>query len=167
MSSAAEAESVGVYHNAKVAVPIRTALEELGHPQPPTIIRTGNSTAHGILTSAIRQKRSKAFDMNVYWIRDRIKRKQFNIFWDKGKNNKADYFTKHFPPQHHKATRYQYLQPPTPLQANAVHSLVQGCVTTICRGLNNIRTLEPRSGSCPNIKLHRYKSTTRRITANG
>ena len=152
MSSAAEAESIGVYHNSKVAVPIRTALQELGHPQPPTIIRTDNSTAHGILTSTIRQKRSKAFDMNVYWIRDRVKRKQFQIFWDKGRNNKAYYFTKHFPPKHHKSTRYIYLQPPTPHQANTVNSLVQGCVNTIFSSLSNIRTLEPRSGSCPNIR---------------
>ena len=95
------------------AVPIRTALAELGHVQPPTTIRTDNSTSHGILTSTIRQNRFKAFDMNIYWIKDRIKRKQFFSFWDKGPHNKADYFTKHFPPRHHKEIRYTYLyQPP-------------------------------------------------------
>ena len=128
MSSAAEAESIGIYHNGKTAIPIRTALEELGHPQPPTIIKTDNSTAHGILPSKIRQKRSNAFDMNVYWIKDRIKQKQ-KIFWERGKNNKADYFTKHFPPKHHKSMRYVYLQPPT--NSNVINSLVQGCVNAI------------------------------------
>ena len=113
MSSAAEAETIGIFHNAKTAVPIRTALEELGHPQPPTTIRTDNSTSHGILTSTIRQKRSKAFDMRIYWIKDRIKRGQFFLFWDRGKNNLADYFTKHFPPKHHRQIRYTYLHPPS------------------------------------------------------
>ena len=66
MSLAAEAETIGIFHNAKVAVPIRTALAELNHPQPPATIRTDNNTSHGILTSTIRQKSSKAFDMNIY-----------------------------------------------------------------------------------------------------
>ena len=66
MSSAAEAETIGIFHNAKTAVPIRTTLQELGHQQPATTIRTDNSTSHGILTSTIRQKKSKAFDMNIY-----------------------------------------------------------------------------------------------------
>ena len=74
----------GIFHNAKVAVPIRTALTELNHPQPPSTIRTDNSTSHGILTSTIRQKCSKAFDMNIYRVKDRIKRKQFFLFWYKG-----------------------------------------------------------------------------------
>ena len=64
-------------------------------------------------------------------MKDRIKRKQFYLFWDKGKNNRADYFTKNFPPKHHNEIRYTYLHPP---QANiicAVKILVQGCVNTM------------------------------------
>ena len=102
MSSAVEAETIGIFHNAKVAVPIRTALTELNHPQPPAKIRTDNITFHVILTSTIRQKCSKSFDMNIYWVKYIIKRKQFFLFWDRGKNNKADYFTKHFPPKYYK-----------------------------------------------------------------
>ena len=128
MSSAAEAETIGIFHNAKTAVPIRNTLEELEHIQPPTTIRTDNSTSFGILTSTIRQKRSKAFDMNIYWIKDRIKRKQFYLFWDKGTNNRADYFTKHFPPKHHKQIRYTYLHRPTATVIRAVRTLVQGCI---------------------------------------
>ena len=80
MSLVAETETIGGFHNKKTAVPIRTTLNELGHLQPPTTIRTDNSTSHGILTSTIRQKISKAFDMNIYWIKDRIKRKQVYFF---------------------------------------------------------------------------------------
>ena len=61
MSPVAQAETIGAFHNTKTAVPIRTTLNELGHPQQPTTIRTDNSTSHGILTSTIRQKISKVF----------------------------------------------------------------------------------------------------------
>ena len=40
MQSAAEAECGGLYMNAKEAVRIQITLEELGHPQPATPIRT-------------------------------------------------------------------------------------------------------------------------------
>ena len=74
MSLAAEAERIGIFQNAKIAVPILTALTELNHHQPPTTIRTDNSTSHGILTLTIRKKRTKAFYINIYWVKDRIKR---------------------------------------------------------------------------------------------
>ena len=66
MPSPAEAETIGIFHNAKVAVPIQTALKELKHPQLPATIITDNSTSHGILTLTIRQNRAKAFDMKIY-----------------------------------------------------------------------------------------------------
>ena len=40
MASAAEAEIGALYMNTQEAVPIRTCLEELGHKQPPTQVRT-------------------------------------------------------------------------------------------------------------------------------
>ena len=33
----------------------------------------------------------------------------FKILWEKGVINKADYFTKHHQPNHHRAWRYKYL----------------------------------------------------------
>ena len=86
----------------KVAVSIRTTLEELEHHQPLAKTRADNSTSHDILTSTVQQKWSKAFDMNIYWIKDRIKSVQFFLFWDRGNNNKADYFTKNGSPKPHK-----------------------------------------------------------------
>ena len=84
MSSATEAETIGIFHNSKKAVPIRTTVQELGHHQPPATIRTDNSTSYGILMLTIGQNRSKALDMRIYWIKDRIKRDKFFLFWDKG-----------------------------------------------------------------------------------
>ena len=71
MSSAAEAEVAALYMNAKLAVSIRQALIEMGHPQPPTKIKTDNSTANGIINDTIKQNRSKAIDMRFYWLKCR------------------------------------------------------------------------------------------------
>jgi hypothetical protein len=113
LSSAAEAELAALYHNGKQACPLRTTLEELGHPQPPTPIQTDNSTAAGIANDTVKQKRSKAIDMRFYWIRDRVRQGQFIVYWKKGSLNKADYFTKHHPASHHRDIRSVYLHSPT------------------------------------------------------
>jgi hypothetical protein len=57
MSSAAEAEIGVVFINAKEGAFLRTTLEELGHPQPPTPLETNNTTATGyrILIPQVRQ----------------------------------------------------------------------------------------------------------------
>jgi hypothetical protein len=47
MSSAAEAEIGSVFLNAKEATILRTTLEEMGHPQPPTPPQSDNNTAMG------------------------------------------------------------------------------------------------------------------------
>ena len=112
MSSAAEAETGGIYMAGKEGIPIRTTAIELGHTQPAdgTKFKTDNSTARGILTKTLRQKLSKSFDMRFYWMRDRIKQGMYNLIWEKGSGNKADYFTKHFPPSHHRIMRWLYIQ---------------------------------------------------------
>jgi len=113
LSSAAEAELGALFHNGKEACPLRIALEEMGHPQPATPIATDNSTAAGIATDSVKQKRSKAVDMRFYWVRDRVRQGQFLVYWSKGASNKADYFSKHHPASHHQAIRSTYLYSPT------------------------------------------------------
>jgi hypothetical protein len=110
-ASAAEAEIGSLFLNAHDAVPLRTALEEMGHKQPDsgTPLETDNSTAHGILHATVRLKRSKAFDMRYHWLQDRVAQGQFNLYWAPGKQNDADYFSKHHPPAHHKLMRSKYL----------------------------------------------------------
>ena len=109
VGSAAEAECGGCYHNAQKAVPIRIALEDLGHPQPKTPIKTDNSTAEGFANKSMRQKRSKAWDMRYHWIRDRDAQGHFKFYWARGIDNWADYFTKHHSPSYHIATRPNYI----------------------------------------------------------
>ena len=105
VSSAAEAETAGVFYNAQKAIPIRCVLEKLGHHQPPTPLKTDNSTALGFVHNNIHQKRSKSWDMRFHWLRDRMTRNQINVCWEKGVNNDADYFTKHHPATYHQHTR--------------------------------------------------------------
>ena len=50
--------------------------------------------------------------MRYYWVKNRIKQKQFDLIWRKGVLNMADYFTKHHPPWHHKKMQYKYLHKP-------------------------------------------------------
>ena len=109
VASAAEAELGALYLNAREAVPIRVALDEMCHPQPLTPLEIDNTTAYSILTSSIRQKLSKAFVMRSHWLRDRVWQLQFIVYWSRGKMNLVDYFTKHHPPWHHKKMRYKYL----------------------------------------------------------
>ena len=71
VSSAAEAETGGVFHNAQIVIPIRTLLYTVVHLQPPTPIKTDNSTAQGFIYDNIHQQRSTSWDMQYYWLRDR------------------------------------------------------------------------------------------------
>jgi hypothetical protein len=109
LSSAAEAELAALFHNCKEACPMRTTLEEMGHPQPATPMVTDNSTASGIANDSVKQKRSKAIDMRFYWVRDRVRQGQFNIYWKKGALNQADYYSKCHPTSHHRQVRSSYL----------------------------------------------------------
>jgi hypothetical protein len=105
MSSAAEAELGTLFTNAKTAVLMRHTLEELGHTQPRTPIQTDNKTTNDLLTNKIIPKALKAMDMQFHWLRCRDAQGQFRYYWRPGTQNLADYFTKHHPASHHKASR--------------------------------------------------------------
>jgi hypothetical protein len=63
VASAAESEVGACFDNGQSGAPLRVTLTELGHTQPPTHLRTDNSTAYDIINEMIKQKRSKAMDM--------------------------------------------------------------------------------------------------------
>ena len=116
VASAAEAEIAGIFHNAQTIIPLRRILVALNHPQPPTPIKTDNSTANGFIHKNIHQKRSKSWDMRYYWLRDKMTQKKLHVFWEKGLSNNADYFTKHHPTKYHQLIRPKYIRDkiPTP-----------------------------------------------------
>jgi hypothetical protein len=144
VSSAAEAELAALFHNGKDACPIRVCLEELGHPQPPTPIKTDNSTATGIANDTVKQKRSKAIDMRFYWIRDRVRQGQFHIYWKPGILNKADYFTKHHPAKHHQQIRSSYLYSSADRSTNYFDCLQEESLSDSGEGV-----LKSKSPGCP------------------
>ena len=110
VASAAEAETGGIFTNCQLALPIRQSLEALGHKQPPTPIKTDNSTAYKFIHNNMKQKMSKSWDMRFNWLRDRsIIQKMLRIYWAKGSANLADYFTKHHAPSHHRNMRPIYI----------------------------------------------------------
>ena len=95
MGSAVEAEVGGLYMNALELSPMRTTLEELDHPQPPTPLKTDNSTGDGIMNKIIKQRQSQAMGKRFYWLQDRVEQGKFRVFWAPGKYNLADYLTKY------------------------------------------------------------------------
>jgi hypothetical protein len=125
VSSAAESEVGACFHNSQSGAPLRDTLAELGHTQPPTPLHTDNSTAFGILNKTIKQKRSKAMDMRYHWLTDRVRQKQFDVYWRPGRENLGDYETKHHSAQHHKEMRGLILY-----QANSLQFL-RGCVKVL------------------------------------
>ena len=136
MASATEAELAALFMNGQEAVALRNCLQAMGYEQPATPLKTDNNTANGIINNTMKQKCSKAIDVRFYWLRDRTKQGQFKIYWDAGKNNIADYFTKHHPPAHHKQWRpvMTYIEGSSP-------SSLQGCIEIITR------EKQPRGGS--------------------
>ena len=102
MSSATEAELAALYIMAREAVYIRIILEEMGHKQPPTPMQTDNAMAEGVINKKVQPKRTKAMDMRFHWLRDRECQEQFRFYWRPGKQNYADYWTKHHAAKHHK-----------------------------------------------------------------
>jgi hypothetical protein len=77
-------------------------IRGIGAQSAPPPMETDNTTATGYSNGTIKQKRTKAMDMRFYWIKDRVKQGQFNVYWGSGFQNLADYFTKHHSLAHHK-----------------------------------------------------------------
>ena len=112
MSSASEAETAALFLNCKTAVPLKIALEEMGHPQPRTPVVPDNSSAEGLINKTMIPKRAKAYDTRINWLKCREAHKMFHLIWKMGKDNKADYHTKTHPAVHCQHKRGDYLTAP-------------------------------------------------------
>jgi hypothetical protein len=62
MSLASEAKLAALYYGCKLAVPICTALDKMGHTQPPTPVTTDIITAQGLTIGTMTPKASKSID---------------------------------------------------------------------------------------------------------
>jgi hypothetical protein len=122
VASTAESEDGACFHNAQSGAPLRVTLTELVHTQPPAPLRTDNSTAFSIFNETIKQKRSKSMDMRYHCLTDRVRQKQFDVYWRPGRKNLGDYHTKHHSAQHYKDMRGLILHKANSLQ------VLRGCV---------------------------------------
>ena len=159
MASAMEAEMKALLMNAQLLAECRQALEDMGHPQPPTRIRIGSKPAHGALTGIMKQKRAKPAGMNASWAKDRCEQGQFDLHWAFGKSNLADYPTKHHPGSHHRQVRPIQLfakgQSPATLQGcNKILGFSSSRQTSGSQGLQGL------ASSPLARRLHRWLSST-------
>ena len=81
---------------------VRHILNALRHKQHPTVVKTDNSNTSSFTNDLLKQKRSKSWDMSFHWLREN---ENFRLYWNKGSNNDANYFTKHHAPKHYKNMR--------------------------------------------------------------
>jgi hypothetical protein len=81
------------------------------HKQEAIELKTDNTTADGIVNNTVQQNLSKAMDMILYWVKDRMEQKKINVGWVPGDTNMGYYFTKHHSPAHRKCTvPYYYMK---------------------------------------------------------
>ena len=109
MSSAGETEVASSYLNCKAALPLRIALEEMGHPQPKTPVIVDNTTAQGLIKGTMTPKKAKGYDMRAAWLKCRQAQRQFDLIWEPGKINRADYHSKTHPVHEYESKRGQFV----------------------------------------------------------
>ena len=80
VASSAEAESVGLFHNTQVAIPMRYILTNIGHPQPATPIKTDDATTNSFVHDNITQKKPKSWDMRYYWLHEKDQQDLLDIY---------------------------------------------------------------------------------------
>ena len=101
---------------AREAVYIRIILDKMGHKQLPTPMQTDNAMADGVINSKVQPKRTKAMEIQLHWLHNRECQQQLRIYWQPGKLNYADYWTKHHTTAHHRNIHKEFLTPYTVLK---------------------------------------------------
>ena len=93
------------FQKCKNSISTSSPIKPIAHNQPPTAIRTDNTITTRFIKK-MQMKKSKSWDMHLHWLRDRKITKEFNVIWERGDKNRADYFTKHFSAVYHRNIRF-------------------------------------------------------------
>ncbi len=93
-SSVQEAEYAGSFAAAKIGTGERQVLDDLGYPQPPTVIHCDNEVAVGLAQKSVKPKLSKSCDMRLHWLQERVAQRQFIVRHILDAINVSDFFTK-------------------------------------------------------------------------
>ena len=72
---------------------------------------TDNAMADAVINGKIQPNRTKAMDMQFHWLRDRDCQQQICMYRRPGKDNYANYWTKHHPAKHHQHIRCEFITP--------------------------------------------------------
>ena len=100
-NSTMETGVAATFYNCKEGLPFRVILEEMDHPQPPTLVEVGNEAAIVFLLGTMKMKHSKKIDMRLYCVKNRISQQHFPIYWRPRKKKVGDYVSKHHSTVHH------------------------------------------------------------------
>ena len=143
VASAAEAELGALFLNTKEGKIICLMLEEMGHRQPPTPVHCDNSTAAGIANNTVKRQQSRSMEMRFFWVVEQVFLGAFDVQWQPGQKNLADYFTKHFVGRHHQAVRpwLHEANAPRYLPRVAASSALRGCVGKLPNGYSRTSPL--------------------------
>ena len=120
ITSAAKAELGALFLNCKQAIIFQLALEEMGHPQPPTTIHCNNSTAVDIAKNTVKRQQYQSMVMRFFEVADAIEQGKFDIKYYPGKENLAVYKSKYYIGAHHTAVHPWYLH-----KLTSVHELAR------------------------------------------
>ncbi len=94
--SASEAELAALFYGCKLATPLQTTPEQLGHFQPtPTPVTTNNITAQGLTMGTMTPKASKSMDQCFHWLKCQHAQRQLQYLWQKSMLNQTDFSSKH------------------------------------------------------------------------
>ena len=70
--------------------------------------------------------------MRYRWLKENTAQSEFDIFWDKGVNNWADYFTKHFSPSTHQVMQPKYVHRTNLILSAVRKSLLRTLSARVC-----------------------------------
>jgi hypothetical protein len=109
----------------------------MGHQQPQSPVHCDNATAVGIANNAIKQQLSGSMDMQFFWVGNKVAQEMYNLSWQPGQENLADYQSKHHVASHDINVRPWYLHlknSPRLLSRAQKPSALKGCVGTLNDG---------------------------------
>jgi len=116
VASAAEAEYATLHTVGSRILWIRTILEALGFSQPlspGTPLLTDNDCARGIANRLTKLRRTKALDVRMHWIRDKVDLGLIQVLRCDGVSNPADFLTKGHPAAHVREIMGIFVDTPT------------------------------------------------------
>jgi hypothetical protein len=128
--SVAAAELGALFLNARKAKILQLTLHELGHSQSPTPIHINNMTAVGIVNSTVKRQRSRAMEIQYFWLLDQYTQENFAFQHHPDQENLGDYPSKQHTGTGHQNVRPYYLHTqdsPTYLPRAVAPSTQRGC----------------------------------------